>query len=299
MSVVRSPTGSGMTAGHSSSQPNLVSEDVQLKFTDSDRATLRNKRKQTEDRHIHDELSEIRNQLSRMMELMTTLTSNQKEFMEKISGDILLIKEEINDIKNVTNKLTIEQNSVRNDVLNLKDNITDTGKRIDSLVSDFEQLKDTVSTPSVASTLELMMTEIREREERSKNIIMIGVPEMINDNREDGKNSEKYEVLRLTRVIHAECPEPTYITRLGKYTPNRNRPIKVCYASQETVKNLLRQRNNLKSEIRVFSDQTPQQQTYMKTLKDQLKRRIDDGDKDLTIKYIKGVPRIVKLPSKN
>lgn len=66
------------------------------------------------------------------------------------------------------------------------------------------------------------------------------------------------------------------------------------------MKTILRHRNNIKSDvIKIFSDQTPQQQAYMKTLKDELRRRIDDGDKDLTIKYVKGVPKITKLLPKN
>lgn len=37
----------------------------------------------------------------------------------------------------------------------------------------------------------------------------------------------------------------------------------------------------------------------MKKLRDELKQRTDDGEGDLTIKYIKGTPRIIKQESKN
>lgn len=186
MSVVRSPTGSGLAAGRSGSQPNLVSGDSHLEFADSARITLRNKRKQTDDdSHIKDELSEIRKQLSQMMEMMTALNRNQKEYMENMSRDILVIKEEINEIKNVTNNLTTDQSSVKSDILCLKNKATETEKKIETLAIDVVQLKDSVSLPSSASSLESMMIEIKEREDRSKNVIIIGVPEVANENRDD------------------------------------------------------------------------------------------------------------------
>lgn len=51
--------------------------------------------------------------------------------------------------------------------------------------------------------------------------------------------------------------------------------------------------------VRLFSDQTRQQQEYMKNLRNELRRQIDGGEKDLVIKYVKGIPKIVKQSPKN
>ncbi|KOB64931.1 Microtubule binding protein, partial [Operophtera brumata] len=132
----------------------------------------------------------------------------------------------------------------------------------------------------------MMISEIREREERSKNIIIMGVLEPLSDNRDERKSLDRKEVLKLTGILNPDCLEPTYIVRIGKFN-----------STQDTVKSLLRNKSNIKLDgLKVFSDQTPQQQMYMKHLKEQLKQRSDDGDRDLTIKYIKGITLERALP---
>ena len=44
----------------------------------------------------------------------------------------------------------------------------------------------------------------------------------------------------------------------------------------------------------IYSDQTPNQQIYLQNLKEEMTRRNNEGEEDLTIKYIKGIPKIVK-----
>ncbi|KOB70827.1 Uncharacterized protein OBRU01_14670 [Operophtera brumata] len=169
------------------------------------------------------------------------------------------------------------------------------------LKSDVSKLKSISSSPPTTSgTLETMMSEIRERQERSKNIIIMGVSEPLSDNIDERKSLDRKEVLKITGILNPDCLEPTYIVRIGKFNSNKHRPIKVCYGAQDTVKSLLRNKSNIKLDgLKVFSDQTPQQQMYMKHLKEQLKQRSDDGDRDLTINYIKGVPKIIKILPKH
>lgn len=45
--------------------------------------------------------------------------------------------------------------------------------------------------------------------------------------------------------------------------------------------------------FKVFSDQTPEQQIYMKHLKEELKQKSNDGDKDLTIRHVKECPKLL------
>lgn len=78
------------------------------------------------------------------------------------------------------------------------------------------------------------------------------------------------------------------------------RPMKLCFDSQETVKIILRNKTGIKeNSFRIYSDQTPYQQNFMVNLKKELKERQERGETDLTIKYIKGIPKIITQPSKN
>lgn len=88
--------------------------------------------------------------------------------------------------------------------------------------------------------------------------------------------------------------------RIGKYKPDVNRSIKVTFESEETTKLIFRNKNKLTdTDVKIFPDQTPYQQTYFKKLKEELNRRTANGEGNLKIKYIKGVPQIISTSTKN
>ena len=86
----------------------------------------------------------------------------------------------------------------------------------------------------------------------------------------------------------------TVIKRIGKVQTNFTRPLKLTLKSASHVKWILKNREKIMpSGVACASDKTLRQQEYYKSLKDQLDARQKDGEKDLKIKYVKGVPRIV------
>lgn len=302
--MLRSPTGSDRAAGLGGSHPNLVSasNSLQDSLANDYRVTMRSKRKKTDDDSgIKDELSEIKKQLSIMMEMISLQNQNQKESIDKVSEDIKVIKNEIMDIKDVTKKLTDQQIMIQSDLQCLKTKSTETEKKIQDIESVIAHLSSQEPSLSTAVSVESMLMEMKEREERSKNLIIVGIPEQSYENREEKKVADINDVLRITRTIDPTCPEPDNIIRLGKYSSaKKSRPIKVFYNSNSIVKCILRNKNILTSDnVRLFSDQTRQQQEYMKNLRNELRRQIDGGEKDLVIKYVKGIPKIVKQSPKN
>ncbi|XP_045452345.1 uncharacterized protein LOC123661426 [Melitaea cinxia] len=75
--------------------------------------------------------------------------------------------------------------------------------------------------------------------------------------------------------------------RLGKYTPNKSRPIKVFFNNTDIPKCLVYNKQKLPKTIKIYSDQTPTQKLFMQQLRDELQKRTANGEKDLIIKYIK------------
>lgn len=120
MSTLRSPTGSG-SCGKSDSHPNLSTIDSQTEFNDNVRITLRNKRKLLDDNEqlglIQNDVAELSKQMKEVMSMLTALSTNQRDFIDKVSLDIKEIKEEIIDIKDVTKKLSDQQHVVQTDIL--------------------------------------------------------------------------------------------------------------------------------------------------------------------------------------
>lgn len=303
MSVLRSPTRSGLI-GRSDSQPNLSTDDNKSEYDDTLKVTFRNKRKQPDDNdYIRTEISEMRKQMSQMMEMLTSLTSTQNAFTQKMAQDVSTIKDQITSIKSATDNLAKEQNNIKSDVITLRNENIATEKKVEGLQQTVELLKQECMYPSTCSTnvtQENIIAEINERELRSKNIIISGIPEPKSSNKMERIQIDKNEVTSVIKQIDNNCPEPERILRLGKYDVKKTRPIKLCFKSQETAKSILRYKNNIKTEnIKIYSDQTPKQQKYLKNLKDELNRRLENGEKNLIIKYFHGVPQIVEKPSKN
>lgn len=110
---------------------------------------------------------------------------------------------------------------------------------------------------------------------------------------------EKIEIMKILKSIYNDCPQPEKIIRLGKFAADRTRAIKVCFASEEMAKAILRNKNCLKNHyIKIFSDQTPHQRKHLQNLVKELDKRTADGEPNLIIKYIKGIPKIITSSEK-
>ena len=307
MNILRSPTRSGLSSGRSDSQPNLSSCDPQQEFPETPKITHRNKRKFIDDNsQIKEEISELRKQTAQIMGILTTLRDSQTAFIEKITNDISDIKNEINDIKKSTNYLKTEQSSMKSDIANMLNKNNATDNKIKNLESEVQKFKvyQASFTPKTSSTMEAnfehILNEFKERETRSKNVIITGIKEPISDNKDERKKIDSSEVMKILKLIETDCPSPLTIFRLGKFQSNKHRSIKVCFASNVTTKSILRNKYKLdKTTISIYSDQTPQQQAYLKQLKEELKRRMDMGEKNLRIKFIKNIPKIIEITPKN
>lgn len=297
--MIRSPTGSGPGGERSGSFPELSSAGLHTDGSDRPQIAFRNKRKQFDvDEQSKRELAEIRNQMSEMMSYLKSVNGTQSENLNKLREDVTSIKNHVSDIRETVDKLITEQNKIKTEIAGFVDINKQTEKRIEALERNMQQLQETTSTATTVAPLlcEDIMAEINHRNQRAKNIIVIGLPEPNgNETNETEKDeADKAEVINILKMISADCPAPAKIFRLGKQNQQRNRPVKVCFSTQETAISILRKKNNLKREsIKIFSDQTPFQQAFLKTLKEELESRIASGEENLSIKYVKGVPKIV------
>ena len=293
MSQKRSPTGCGIDTKFGGSQPNLSET-----HTDSSpRITLRNKRKQTDDNDlIRTELSELRKQMSEMLLVLTTSKNDQAQNINKLCQDVTAIKNEVGNISSTIENIITENANIKIKLTNLATITENTEKKVKLLETDVKSLKclTPLTCDQMPATYDEIVNEIQERNIRAKNIIVVGIPEPKDKPAKERQEYEKEEISKITSLAINDCPRPDKIMRLGKYKPEYTRSIKVSFSSEETVKAILRNRNNLGFEkIKIYSDQTPNQRKYMQTLKDELQRRIANGEANLSIKYIKGKPKII------
>ncbi|KAG6438947.1 hypothetical protein O3G_MSEX000354 [Manduca sexta] len=290
MNVLRSPTGSDLRDALSDSQIN-----------ESQVVNFRNKRKHPCEREdiavIKKEVCELSSNMAQMMSMLNSLCANQKEFMEKISLDVADLKDQVNSIKLTVDLVNKEHKTLRSDVTNLSTMQKNIEEKILNLESEITDFKKSPATCPTSTKTEAIVAEINERKYRSKNIVVVGIPENTATNREDRMKSDKSAITKILETINAPCSEPIRINRLGKYISGKNRPIKISFDSQETAKYILKNKKKLQSDkIKLYSDQTPIQKLYLKELTQELTSRIEKGEKNLTIKYINNVPKIINIP---
>jgi hypothetical protein len=80
------------------------------------------------------------------------------------------------------------------------------------------------------------------------------------------------------------------------------RPIKAIFLMAIDVFGIIRNKkkishSNLSSIVNISTDRTPNQRESMKKLREELASRINDVETELTIKFQRRVPKIVKITS--
>lgn len=282
-----------MCAGRSGSYPNLSESHKET----TPQITLRNKRKLLDDNEAtKSDIAEIKKQMSEMLELLKSSKNEQTESINKLSLNVAAIKAEVGSISSTMQNIVLENKKLKDQLSKLSVAAENTEKKVEVLEADVNNLKNMPPSSSIqtTATYDEIFTEIEERNFRAKNIIVIGVPEPQNDTVTGRQDYDKTEIMQITGLVYNGCPQPTGIFRLGKYKSDKTRAIKVCFSSEDTTKNILRNRNKIdKEHIKIFSDQTPYQRQYLQNLKEELQQRTSNGESGLYIKYIKGIPKII------
>lgn len=235
-----------------------------------------------------------------MMEAINGFGNMQTKNMSDIRDDMSAIRNQINEIKTSNEALFREQNELRIDLTELKQLQSSTEQKLKTIETDVIQLKTgsysgkAAEHPTAASEYESVVQEFQERCSREKNVIITGIEEPKLDNPERRRESDMTEVLNITKTLLPNCPNPVKVMRLGKYDSNKNRPIKVSFESNTISRKILQNKDKVDKKYKIYYDQTPKQQQFLKDLQAEIKKRLENGEKDLIIKYIKGIPKIIQ-----
>jgi hypothetical protein len=144
---------------------------------------------------------------------------------------------------------------------------------------------------------EEVTSEAVERMIRSKNVIIYGVPEWSGTT----EQRQTKDAAEIRKIISAITPEaiPQKIIRIGKPNSPNTRPLKVSLSNDLIAKEILRNKNklinsDLPRSISISDDKTPKQLEYLKNLRTELQLRRDNGEDNIIIKYVKGIPSIIE-----
>lgn len=155
--------------------------------------------------------------------------------------------------------------------------------------------------PNITENVENIFAECNDRIRRSKNIIIYNLPESNSatsvtvSKANDAKLIEN--LLGHMRSQIQLCNTRHY--RIGKKSKGKSRPLVLCMPSESEAVNIFKNfkgddlPDNLKG-ISLSHDRTPRERKYLEQLRSTLKSRQDAGEKNLTIKFINGIPSIVE-----
>ncbi len=165
------------------------------------------------------------------------------------------------------------------------------------------------STSSGQGNTSDVVKEIKDQEDRKRNIIFFNIPESKSREPNDRTKHDKEEVKELTRICQATIKKDDMVRaiRLGKKPDaDKPRPLLIEVSSDEKKRALFKNLSKLQGapdeyrSISVQNDLTPKQREQEKLLRDQAKKQEGEASGEVKFK-VRGPPwdrRIARIESK-
>lgn len=239
---------------------------------------------------------------------LETSTSNQRTTRSNSNPNtnitLLDIKSLIEDTKTqLLGQLTLEISRLsatldtlinRIDTLDKRSNeiekqCTESHSKLNEQISELQKAHE-------ANINELMM-EMDQRIHRSSNVIIFGLPESTEGSIEERRSSDKEHIENISSELNLNISYRSS-HRLGRPRSNKPRPMRITGLDIGEKSELLRKARSLRNNsdyegVYINPDLTPLQQHEAKLLRDELKKRRENGHHDLIIRNGKIVSKSV------
>lgn len=185
-------------------------------------------------------------------------------------------------------------------ISDISEKVTNIEEKIARITQDFCGASSTLDS-SNRSMLDAAIGELNDRERRKFNIMIFKLPE---SEEVDPLQRKVHDTGVLTELFASICPEVDCrglkVHRMGNRSTDKVRPVRVVLRSEVEVRKILASAQKAKDIPKfklliISSDKTPRQQSQYQDLKRQLSERFKNGEKNLKIRYVSGVPKIVNL----
>jgi len=132
-----------------------------------------------------------------------------------------------------------------------------------------------------------------------------GVPESSSTNTSESISDDNASFLGVLTSLGSFPPTCLKCVRLGKPNLGASRPVKIIFGSKEKTSSLLSAYNDLKQSFSYFRtgfhivrNKTLLQRQQLKTCHAELDRRTESSEKDLSIRFFNGLPKVISVNSK-
>lgn len=179
--------------------------------------------------------------------------------------------------------------NIKDTLDNINHNLKSTNIRIDKLEDRVCQLEG-----SSAVTSDLVIKEMKERQLKEKNIIILNLADS-----PTAKNTDLDAVKKIFTDSREQLPfslDELRVQRLGKvFDPKKTRLLRVIFPSSIDVHWVFKNRKKfLNDTLIIKNDLTKNQLNHYYKVRDDLRSRVEGGEDDLSIRHRFGVPIIVK-----
>lgn len=208
-------------------------------------------------------------------------------------------------LRNKNRKVTFYCPSCSDFKLQLQ-NLHNLTKTVDSLQKEVERLRERTGDERHARCVDAcaaedIIREVAERDARKNNLIIFNVHELDSGTKADQVTADVAIVGEIFDALNVSLPVPKP-NRLGRFDPSkadRKRPIKITLPDVGDVTKALKNSRNLREvdKLRAFSlskDRTPFQVGLYRRVREELLDRRAAGERDIRIRYVNDVPKIVK-----
>lgn len=208
--------------------------------------------------------------------------------LKSLHSEIQLIKSKLYTQEKTSERILEKTESLAADILLLKNENIELRKELDTLRSN--SISNSNSTSHQFKVPIDIVREIKERESKSKNVILFNVPDTI--------NNEKTLVEDLFVKLKLQY-RPSTVIRIGNQT-NKSRPLRIELESAEAVSSVLKTKRLLRSfpewkNIWITSDLTVYQREILFSLKKERDHRNSHLEENTWfIKFVHGSPTLVK-----
>lgn len=178
--------------------------------------------------------------------------------------------------------------TLESDVSDLKNAHTNLSSELKNASSKIVSLESRLEGKSSETTPD-MIPEIMKRMEKSQNIIIVNLPESPKD--------EENAVAVVEHIRGSASKFMTNISRIPGERTDKPRWLKISFSNADIVQKILKGKKSLHGSSRfrdiiIRDDKTKNQVAELNALRAELRRRQNDGETNLTIKYDRGRPII-------
>lgn len=230
------------------------------------------------------------------------------------NDDIMAAIAELRNESHSSNNSVLESLSeLNNKFQNLSSLVSELKLENTKLRSELDDLKLKINNPDTnissvetSSLITHVLQETFEREKCAFNAIIYGITESALSTNSQRISDDRVAIHRILEPFGDLIPTSARVKRLGKARKDNTRPIKIIFGNKEDADGLIAFFNNSKRNesifpdgFRIVRDKTILQRQLLRTCHAELEQRNKNGEQDLRISFVNGLPKVITTRSKN